>query len=215
MAKIQIEHVKSDELHPLFARYRGQTRAQWACIELDLISGKLWAAYAGEAGRHFNVASFSDSIPAPVWHGQRRQYEVTNILVSSEINYLLDHIAPLAQRVLDGTTFGDHSESVSMPDDAEKAEKEIGEECDEAIEMSRAVQYGEGVWEAESYYDGTEADEMGLTPGTTDEQLSKIIEEEKDAARRDGRTIDGVEDYLENELKTLRENKVFLEEQSE
>ncbi len=197
MAKIQIEHIKSDKLHPLFARYRGQNRAQWACIELDLISGKLWAAYDGEIG---------DSVPAPVWHGVRQQYEVTNILVSSEINDLLDRIAPIAQRVLDGSTVGDYSESVSMTDDAENAEMEIREKCDEAIERSRAVQYGEGVWYAESYYDGTEADEMGLTPGTTDEQLSKIIEEEKDAARRDGRTIDGVEDYLENELKTLREN---------
>ena len=199
MAKIQIEHIKSDELHPLFARYGGQNQAQSSYVELDVTSGKLWAAYDGEIG---------DSVPAPVWHGSRRRYEVTNILVSSEINDLLDRIAPLAQRVLDGTTVGDYTE------DADSAEREIRQECDEAIEMSRAVQYGEGVWDAESYYDGTDPDEIGLTPGTTDEQLSKIIEEEKDAARRDGRTIDGVEEYLENELKTLRENKVFLEKQN-
>ena len=196
MTKVRVEHIKSDKLHPLNCQY-GPQILQESYLELDVITGKLSASCSGEG----------NSVPEPVWIGLRRQYEINHSLTRGEINNLMDHIAPIAQRVLDGITVGDYSESISMTEDVDNAESDIRHECEDALEYSNAVQLGEGVWDADVYYNiTTDYEEMGLTSETTDEQLKQIIEDEQHVAESDGRTVNGLEDYLENELKTLREN---------
>ena len=200
MTLIRVEHIKSDELHPLHCQHEGQTQPQVSYLELDVISGKLSASYSGEIG---------GGVPEQVWHGLRRRYPISAQLTTDEINSLLDHITPIAQQIINGAKIEYDSQMnhiADLNDSAEKAEEEMEKECADALEYSDAVQNQGGVWSAEVYYSGADLGDLGLTPGTTDEQLKQIIEDEQHVARSDGRTVNGLEDYLENELKTLREN---------
>ena len=200
MTLIRVEHIKSDELHPLHCQYEGQTQLQDSYLELDVISGKLSASYSGEIG---------GGVPEQVWHGLRRRDPISAQLTTDEINSLLDHITPIAQQIINGAKIEYDSQMnhiADLNDSAEKAEEEMEKECADALEYSDAVQNQGGVWSAEVYYSGADLGDLGLTPGTTDEQLKQIIEDEQHVARSDGRTVNGLEDYLENELKTLREN---------
>ena len=180
--------------------FEGQTQLQDSYLELDVISGKLSASYSGEIG---------GGVPEQVWHGLRRRYPISAQLTTDEINSLLDHITPIAQQIINGAKIEYDSQMnhiADLNDSAEKAEEEMEKECADALEYSDAVQNQGGVWSAEVYYSGADLGDLGLTPGTTDEQLKQIIEDEQHVARSDGRTVNGLEDYLENELKTLREN---------
>ena len=69
MTKVRVEHIKSDELHPLHCQYAGQTQPQVSYLELDVISGKLSAVTSGEIG---------DVIDDPYWHGPERRYSVNH-----------------------------------------------------------------------------------------------------------------------------------------
>ena len=209
MTKVRVEHIKSDELHPLHCQYAGQTQPQVSYLELDVISGKLSAVTSGEIG---------DVIDDPYWHGPERRYSVNHglqrrypisaQLTADEINGLLDDVAPIAQQIINGARIEYDSQNnhiADLNDSAEKAEEEMEEECAHEIQYSHSSR-GEGIWDAEVYFNMTTAEEIGLTSETTDEQLKQIIERERSAAKRDGRTVNGLEDYLAIELKTLREN---------
>jgi hypothetical protein len=200
MTLIKVEHVKSDKLHPLHCQYAGQTQPQESYLELDVISGKLSASYSAEIG---------NGAPFAVWHGIRRRYSISAQLTADEINSLMDYVTPIAQQIINGAKIEYDSQMnhiADLNDSAEKAEEEMEGECNTNSELSRAELHNEGVWDAEVYYNMTTNEEMGLTSETTDEQLKQIIEDEQHVAESDGRTVNGLEDYLENELKTLREN---------
>ncbi len=194
---LKIIPLKSDALHPLYCRYDGQQEPQGAYIQLDTREGTLSADYTGEIS----------GIPFGEYYGYLRRYDVSQHLNAEEIQKLLRYLAPIAQRVLDGVT--EHTDQNLNPDirlseAAEKAEEEIEKECEVNSEYSVAATDGAGVWPADHYYNSISHAEIGLTPQTTDAQLDQIIAEEIDTARCDGRTIDGVEKYLTDELEILR-----------
>jgi hypothetical protein len=97
--------------------YPGQNGAQDCFIELDLRDGAMTANYNGEIG---------NAIPSTVYHGVVRRYPIP-VLQPATANALMERIAPLAQRVLDGAEIvWDGSNHVArLNADARRAEDEI------------------------------------------------------------------------------------------
>ena len=84
MANINVTHLDTNELHPLWRRYDGQLTTQPAFIEHDTRDGSLIADYSGEVG---------GGVPEDVWNGKRRRYAISPQLTCAEINVLLDDVA--------------------------------------------------------------------------------------------------------------------------
>src|SRR5690606_18571715 len=115
MTTVSIRPVESPTA--LYCRYAGSHRPQSAYVALDLTTGALYADYWGTNGT-----------PMGVWLGQVRTWSIPP-LVADEANELLAHIAPLAQRILDGATIETGSRTGApvgvLNDNAAAAEEEI------------------------------------------------------------------------------------------
>ena len=86
---VVVDRVSTKTLHPLYAQYDGQCTAQPSYVELDLASGNL------------GIAKTLRGVPIRVWEGEVVRYDVDCHLTASEINALLDEIAPIAQEWID------------------------------------------------------------------------------------------------------------------
>lgn len=115
---LSINHLDPAEQDALYCHYSRQYGPQPAFIELDTQSGHMWAGYNPEIG---------NAVPMEVWHGLTRRYSLPVILSTDRANELMDEIAPLAQRVLDGTEehWNGSNHVARMNEDAEDAEREI------------------------------------------------------------------------------------------
>ena len=89
---VVVDHVSTKTLHPLYAHFDGQTSPQDAYVELDLEGGNMYADYSGEVG---------NGIPERIWNGRATRFDIDPHLTASEINDLLDEIAPIAQEWID------------------------------------------------------------------------------------------------------------------
>jgi hypothetical protein len=115
--KLVINHV-ADKKAPLYHVYPQQMQPQGAYIELDCKTGQMIADWNGEIG---------NAIPFSVYHGHDRRWPVPNNMSADAINSLMDEIAPLAQRVLDGydSTWDGNNMVAVLDDDAQEAEAAI------------------------------------------------------------------------------------------
>lgn len=190
--------------HPtaLFHRYPGEQQEQDCFLALDLETGRLECDWNGEIG---------NGVPMSVHHRRALRWTIPT-LTDVSANELMDKVAPLAQRILDGSSVEwDGNNNVGrLNADAEDADDEIrditegwGEEPDLVHSWSAFDWYSEG---------DDPAPELGLTADTTDGQLYDI---EKKAEADINATAEGVvvvhdlREYLEsrrNEMRTeLRE----------
>ena len=188
---------EDDILHPLYHHYDGQFEAQTAYVELDLRDGELRADWDAEVG---------NGVPADVWHGLRRRYGIINILTTEEINTLLTELAPIAQRIVDGTCV--HNDGLQdrpvLSEQAQAAEEALTEECAGAETQSN------GVVDASAWF-GPQEDAHAhpvvdkVIAESTDEQLSALVEEAQLDGRIDGWTITELSEYFEERRDYLRD----------
>ncbi|GAA1596209.1 hypothetical protein [Streptomyces globosus] len=180
---------RPDELH---ARFHGQSEAQPAYVELGLEDGILLASYSCEIGR---------GISAGVDRGIDRRWSIP-VLTQDAGNRLLDDLAPLAQRVLDGSEIvwnGSNRVGRVVTENAQAAYDEITERCG-GIEDRDGNEDLLPVWPADSLGDLWDAEDAGITALTTDEELDRI-EERLTEEFREGQglefvVIEGLDDYL-------------------
>ena len=108
---VVVDHVSTDVLHPLYAQYDGQCTAQPSYVELDLDSGNLGADYSSAVG---------GGVPIRVFEGDVVRFDVDPHLTASEINALLEEIAPIAQEWIDARQGdGFDSDTINYVIDAE------------------------------------------------------------------------------------------------
>ena len=197
MTKISIHHLGSEYLHPLYTQYGGQTSSQPAHISLDVRTGDLKAETNYEIG---------NAVPFDVWHGVIQRYGINNELTYTEINALMDELAPFVQRVIDGAEVGYNTPAnltASFSDDAQDAIESIEDKCEDLETTSG------GVWQAEHWFAQVSvAEAYGLTAKTTESELQTIIKEAIAEARdQDDITVDGIENWIEDELEKLKEDE--------
>ena len=146
------------------------------------------------------------------FHGIERTYGI-DPLIASEANRLMDDLAPLFQRVLDGASIEwDGSNHVArLTDDARDAEEEIEDEIYRAM-RDRAYD-SVTAWEAGYYYEGlggldSVAEHLGVTADTSDEEIEAIAKHELEAAREENGiyVIEDLEEYITEVRDELRDN---------
>ena len=185
MANINVTHLDTNKLHPVFVQYDGQLTTQPAFIEHDTRNGSLIADYSGEVG---------GGVPEDVWNGKRRRYAISPQLTCAEINVLLDDVAamlPLCRSIhiyaSSGWLFSD-------------ADAEIEELCVDRLTDSH------GVLGVEDWMQGVDpCDEYGITADSTDDDLETIGAAMIDYATGEGCTITGVSDYCKQLRYELKE----------
>jgi len=151
----------------LYCRYKNNYEPQPVYINLDLTNGALYADYRA-----------TDGTPMRVWLGQVRTWSIPP-LVADEANELLERIAPLAQRILDGSSIeldaltGRHIGVLN--DDAAAAEEEIRvlirRWCEDPG-TATVTEISVGDWY--SHCDTDPCEELGLTAETTDDELAQV-----------------------------------------
>ncbi|WP_371099897.1 hypothetical protein [Streptomyces sp. PU_AKi4] len=198
---MSVRIIKCTDPAELFRHYDGQTEPQPAYIELDTQNGTLLATYNSEIG---------NAVPFTVYHGLDRRYGIP-ILTADAANRVMEEIAPLADRVIAGTTVEwDGNNNVAILDeDAQAAEEEIekllglpsqeygwGDEPNQGFDDSDLV----GVWDIDGATNGSEVDDYDITADTTDARLEEIEQEIlSDLAVCNGSTVavcHGLDDYL-------------------
>lgn len=149
-----------DELHH---HYPTEDEAQPCHIALSLREGTLSADWAPEVGE-------PRALPEDVPHGLERRYEIPT-LTGDAANRAMEEIKPLAGRILaDWQEIWDGQDWVArLGPDAVAAEEAILGHLDGFTEADQVA-----VWDVAVAVDGSETEEYGITPGTTDERLEEI-----------------------------------------
>jgi hypothetical protein len=133
--KIKIEKVEDH----LYHKYSTEHSPQNTFIELDPEERILSAYSDGEIG---------NAVPMNVWNGRIRRYSLPDPYLTAEtINWLMEKIEPLTERVVDGyeCTWDGSNNVGNLDEDAAKAENEI----DELLEMERLDETDKiAVWSA-------------------------------------------------------------------
>ncbi|MEV4440450.1 hypothetical protein AB0K09_15780 [Streptomyces sp. NPDC049577] len=156
----------------LYRHYDQQAEPQPVFVELDLEDGVLYASYDPEVG---------NARPAEVGNGRTRRYCLTGKDYSGErviptaegANRLLERIAPLAQRVLDGASieWNGHNRVGVLDEDAQDAEETIKALVEDAdLGEDGAIE----LWDMDSIGEAWTAEEAGITARTSDEELERI-----------------------------------------
>jgi len=192
---LQIIPLDESKPHQLYAHYQGQTNRQDAYIYLDTSTGEMGADYDAEIG---------NAVPMSVWHNITLRWSIPPYL-AAVANEEMEHIAPLAQRVLDGASVEwDGSNNVgTYTDDADAA---IGEIRDLLAERADYNDETEVCWEAgyDWYYD---AARQFLAADTTDEQIEAWMDE--DSTPLDFKTAvidrDAITEWMRERRDQLRE----------
>jgi hypothetical protein len=178
---ISITEVKNTT--DLYCKYSGQTEAQPCYIELDCESKRMIASYNAEIG---------NAIPFSVFHGHDQRFGIP-CLTAKAANEIMEHIAPLANRIIEGySSEWDGNNNVAVfTDDAKEAIEEIENICNDlepesedlvqAIDASDWMQYDITRKDADGkpcHYDDAITviidDETTITANTTDDELINI-----------------------------------------
>jgi hypothetical protein len=182
----------------LHHRYPRETKAQRCHVELDCRTGDLTACYDPETGGAY---------PFAVHHGHVLRWRVP-CLRADAANALLVDLEVLAQRIVDGySSRWDGNNNVgSLNDDAHEAREAIEQEVDRLDACSDDVVK---VWEACAWFAPlgsrtVQARELGITVGSTDEELQAIATRET-ANATDVDELEGVDAYLEGLRAHVRE----------
>jgi len=158
---VQIRRI-TDETE-LFCWYDGQSEPQPAYLNLDLEDGELFCDYNGNIGSGVSAAEY---------HGRIRTIRIPT-LTGEAANTLMDEVAPIAQRVLNGASIewdGNNHVGV-LTDDAQAAWDELTSAVAEHTSGADTV---DGLDAADWYSGEDPAEELGLTADTTDEELAAI-----------------------------------------
>jgi hypothetical protein len=177
----------------LFRWYPGQSQPQDCYIEFDPSEGTLRASYNPEIG---------NAVPVAVWHKRILCWEI-KALKADCANDLMRDLVPLCERIAAGySERWDGSNLVGeLDDDATDAAQDAEEKCCHAD--------GElEVWDAFDYLAQTDADDIGLTADSTDEDLERIEDELQQEAEANGI------DYVWRLDKALRQMRDELRERS-
>jgi hypothetical protein len=160
----------------LFCKYPGQFNAQPVYLELDTRDGQLSCSYnpnigGGTTFDHHHRLILSAEIPC---------------LTADAANTLMQEVAPLAQRVLDGADERwDGNNSVGVfTDDAANAWEEIGRIC-EAWSADQDPSLTVSSWDVSDWFnegDENTIESLGITADTTDEQLDAMAAEQVELA---------------------------------
>ncbi|MFJ7418008.1 hypothetical protein ACIQXD_05265 [Streptomyces uncialis] len=182
----------------LCRQYSGQSQPQPAYIELDLREGTLLADYDSEVG---------SGVPAAVYHGFERRYSIP-LLTGGAANRSMRELAQLADRILaDWEETWDGSNHVAvLGEDAQAAEAEIAGHLGSDLYSEDTQGFPEedlvAVWDVDGATTGYEAEEHGITAGTTDERLAEIAAEitlgMADCGRSPAAVVHGLDEYLHN-----------------
>ncbi|PZM93683.1 MAG: hypothetical protein DIU79_10680 [Actinobacteria bacterium] len=184
----------------LYCRYENNYEPQPVYINLDLADGALYADYRA-----------TNDTPMRVWLGQVRAWKIPP-LVADAANELLKDIAPLAQRILDGSSIEVNPRTGDrvgvLDDDAMAAEWEIYEIIenwheDPTVSVVEEISVGE-------WYSGGDdpCDELGLTAETSDEDLPAIAAKiEKDIRTAAGAVVvvTGAEEWVRARRDEMRD----------
>jgi hypothetical protein len=182
-----------DELH---LQYPREFKPQPCYIELDIQTGNLTAEVNGVVG---------GAVPFPVWHGIVRRYRIP-ALSADNANVLLEDVAPLAQRVLDGATIEwDGNNHVGrLTEDAQDAEIDI-EMLIDRIEPEAHLQ----VWDVADWLGQNGDRELGISVASTPEELAALAAEIESDAAADGIVLNGdIEEYLTERVAELQPYEV-------
>lgn len=214
---VSIQKINSvDELH---CHYDRQTSAQPCYVSLDCETGILTASYNAEIG---------NSVPADVYHGHTRRYGIP-LLTPTATNDLLENIAPLAQRVVDGyeSVWNGNNHVARLNGDATEADEEIERLCDECEpdDSNSVVQE----WDAGDYLDGVMCfrdedddqcrwnklhhatidgygEKIVINADTTDSELSDIEDTIKSDCDDNNVVLNGLSKYLDDIRDQCRDN---------
>lgn len=204
---MQLQTTRLDETNPttLYRHYAGELESQGCYVSLDLEDGELTADWNGEIG---------NSVPESVWNGRKLRWGIP-CLTSTAANKLLDELAPIAQRILDGATIEwDGNNNVGqLTEAAQVAAEELAEACAAACEDGRYARIAE--YEAADWY--SEGEPPAVTAAMTDDELDALAEQLQadDAGTDTDQTftdnpgdyvvLTGLDDYLANLRATARE----------
>lgn len=164
---LDVAHVAEDDdapLHPVWHRYPRQTSVQPAYLELDCEAERLTADWDGEIG---------GARPMDVYHGHTRRYPIDPATTAGALNLLLDAVAPVAQRVVDGyaSEWDGNNNVAHLDGDAAEAEDLIKRLCIESDEWV-ATSGGGGVVEAVDWL--ADAGNAQVAATTTDDELRAL-----------------------------------------
>lgn len=162
-----IRIVECASIDDLYRHYAAEDRHQPVYITLDLCAETLEASYDPEVG---NARTKS------VVYGFDRRWGIAP-LPPHVANAAMAEVRPLAARICADweKVWDGHVWTVTLGDDAEKAEVEI----DKLLEPYRSSEGSEVLqeWLADSIIMGDEAEEHGITADTTDDRLEEVTEE--------------------------------------
>lgn len=191
MSTVSIHPVSTtDSLH---CHYDRQTNAQPCFIELDCETGRLCADYNGEIG---------NAIPMSVYHGHDQRWGIP-ALTAAAANALLQEIAPIAQRVVDGyeSEWDGNNMVARFNDDAHAAIDEIVDLCQAAGgEGYEIVEWDVGDWMDSSPRPNAE---------TSDDEIAQMVADSD--PDEDHIVINGdIEEYL-NEIRYEKRRETIEE----
>lgn len=174
-----VEVIKLQSENVLYHKYPQQTQAQPVEVELDCETGKLGIGVNGEIG---------NGVPFEVYH--RRTLRWGTLPLKTEVaNEMLEDLAPLAQKILDGysTSWDGHNYVGEYTAEAQAAIEELGEQIDlvDHVEENQIRVWDANDWFAEQGWKSVAA-ELGVTPATTDEELSTIAAKVTEEAESSG-----------------------------
>ncbi|MFF4344298.1 hypothetical protein ACFY00_30765 [Kitasatospora sp. NPDC001540] len=195
-----IREVTGDD-DALFRWYDRESQPQSAFVELELDSGTLLADYDGIIG---------NGMPSRVYHRIDVRFPLGQILTPKGANDLLAELAPLAQRVLDGSEVewdGSNHVGRILTEDAQAAHDEIEKRCAEVSEWDGGVLQ---VYSVDTIGDLWSAEDAGVTAQSTDEELEAIVKRlEQEVAEGAGNSavVHGLGGYLKELRRELQEDQ--------
>lgn len=166
MSNVTVEITRVETENAFYCKFQSQNQCQPAYVELDCETGKLYAYVSGEIG---------NGVPMRVYHRLSVRWGI-EALKTDAANALLEEIAPLAQRIVDGfdSGFDGHNIVGSFEKDAEEAEQEISDLCGQTSEYDRVKSWDAADWFAEQGRAAVTA-EFGITAKTTDDELAAMV----------------------------------------
>ncbi|MER8237027.1 hypothetical protein [Streptomyces sp. NPDC094049] len=193
---VTIQHLS--ETDELYRWYEGESGPQRAYVELSLTDGALLASCNGFIGKNRK--------PETVVHGIDRQWTIP-VLTAQAANSFLDDLAPLAQRLLDGSAVewdGKNHVGRVLTEDAQEADAEITRRC-EALSEALSEDGGAAddlmdAWSIDTIGDTWSAEEAGITATTTDAELDetarRLLDEFRKGVGQPYAVIHGLDQHL-------------------
>ena len=192
MKQITVNHYDATNETALFNQYDGQAEPQTVYIELDCASGELRADWNGEIG---------NGIPELVWNGHIQRWAFIGCPRVSYANRVLDEVAKIAQRVVNG--YDGTEDRAEFSDDAQAAIDLITDVVQQPLDIDTVVEpMDAGDWleySIERTDDAVEIDGVGtITEDTTDDEIKKMAKSIRETAISERCIIiDDAPEYLE------------------